>query len=499
MSSLAEDLVFACILYAVLLLVIGAFARQARREDTLEDFFLAGRSFGFAVLLFTLFATQFSGNSFSGFPGQVYREGLAYFMGATFTVGIVAGYTLFAPRLRRLAGRHKFLTPTDFLWHRFESPAISYIATVIFILTLCNFLLSQLIALGQAFSGISDGAIPYWIVVAVGGAVVLVYQVVGGMRAVAWTDVLQGLLVMLGILVFIVMLGIEVGTPGNIVQTVRLLRPELAAPPTLELCLVWLSNLLLLALGAPLYPQAIQRIYAARDARSLKYVLAILAILALVIGTTVVFIGAAGIALFPELEGVTSDQVTFRVVGYLVESSSMGYYPALMLMVAIIAAIMSTADSCLLSVSSVFTKDIFARAKGASVAAATQLTRRPLMVSTGVMLVLILIAMRPVTTLWGLLVIKFEILIQLSPAFVLGTLHERGEARAFGVNDILAGLVTGLGSTLTLYLLGATSVYGLNAGTVGVALNYCVVLGMRRRRLRLSNETAGRAVDTIAA
>ena len=499
MSNLVEDLVFACILYAVVLLVIGAFARQARQADTLDDYFLAGRSLGISVLLFTLFATQFSGNSFSGFPGQVYREGLAYFMGATFTVGIVTGYLLFAPRLRRLATRHRFLTPTDFLWHRFGSPAISYIASVIFILTLCNFLLSQLIALGQAFSGISDGAVPYWAVVVAGGITVLVYQVVGGMRAVAWTDVLQGVLVMLGILLFIVMLGVEVGTPGTVVRSVQLLRPELAAPPTLELCLVWLSNLLLLALGAPLYPQAVQRVYAARKTTALRNVLAILAVLALVIGTTVVFIGAAGIALFPELEGVTSDQVTFRVVAYLVESSSFGYYPALMLMVAIIAAIMSTADSCLLSVSSVFTKDIFARLQGTAEVEANRLTRRPIIISAVVMLVLILIAMRPVTTLWGLLVVKFEILIQLSPAFVLGTLHERGEARAFSVNDILAGLITGLGGTLVLYLLGITSVYGLNAGTVGVAFNYLVVLAGWWRRQRRGTAATADAERALAA
>jgi hypothetical protein len=42
---------------------------------------LAGRSIGFTVLLLTLFATQYSGNSLSGFPGQTYREGVAYFTG----------------------------------------------------------------------------------------------------------------------------------------------------------------------------------------------------------------------------------------------------------------------------------------------------------------------------------------------------------------------------------------------------------------------------------
>ncbi len=324
MIDLEFDLVFWCAIYVVVLLVIGSFARQARKEETLSDYFLAGRSMGFIVFLTTLFATQYSGNSFSGFPGQTYREGLAYFMSVTFVVGIAAGYMLFAPRLFSLSRQCRYLTPTDFLDDRFKSPALNFISAAMFAVVLLNFLLAQLMALGAAFSGLTQDQIPYWM-----GVVVLAYVLMGGMRAVAWTDVLQGSLLVVGVLVILVLVWVEVGSPTSVVRTVQLLRPEMVANPDLETSFVWLSNFFLLALGAPLYPQAIQRVYAAKKLKHLRTTLVVMAILPLIVISTVIFIGAAGIALFPELDRFASDQVTFRVLTYLVESNALAYYPAL--------------------------------------------------------------------------------------------------------------------------------------------------------------------------
>jgi SSS family solute:Na+ symporter/sodium/pantothenate symporter len=337
-----------------------------------------------------------------------------------------------------------------------------------FAVVLLNFLLAQLMALGAAFSGLTQDQIPYWMGVVSGGAVVLAYVLMGGMRAVAWTDVLQGSLLVVGVLVILVLVWVEVGSPTSVVRTVQLLRPEMVANPDLETSFVWLSNFFLLALGAPLYPQAIQRVYAAKKLKHLRTTLVVM---------------AAGIALFPELDRFASDQVTFRVLTYLVESNALAYYPALIVMMAVIAAIMSTADSCLLSLSSIVTKDFVARFRRLTPEQAERRTGLVPWSSVVIMVVLVLIAMRPLTTLWGLLVVKFEILIQLSPAFVLGTLHDRKHPRAFAVGDILKGLVAGLVVTLGMYVSGTLDLAGLHAGTVGVAVNYLVVVAAWAFRL----------------
>ena len=99
--------------YLLSLVVIGWIGRGARKENTLQDFYLAGRGFGFVVLFLTLFATQYSGNTFFAFTGATYRIGFAWIMSLHFMTAVVICYLLFAPRLHKLAQRHKFLTPAD--------------------------------------------------------------------------------------------------------------------------------------------------------------------------------------------------------------------------------------------------------------------------------------------------------------------------------------------------------------------------------------------------
>jgi len=67
-------------LYLVSLLVIGYIAKRAQRDQSLGDFYLAGRGLGTLVLLFTLYATQYSGNTVLGYPGEAYRLGFAWIM-----------------------------------------------------------------------------------------------------------------------------------------------------------------------------------------------------------------------------------------------------------------------------------------------------------------------------------------------------------------------------------------------------------------------------------
>ncbi len=465
--------------YVGLLVVIGFLSRRARRETSLADFYLAGRTLGPFVLLLTLFATQYSGNSLSGFPGQTYREGVAYYMSVTFMVGIVSGYLLFAPRLYRVARSGGFVTPSDFVAARFRNPLLSYLSALIFAVALLNYLLAQLMAMGHATAGLTEGRIPYWLGVIGGAAIILLYELLGGMRAVAWTDALQGAVLVVGLLLAVGLLISEIGSPAAVLRQVAAVAPAKIQSPSLQLCLLWLSNFLLLFLGAPLYPQAIQRIYAARSLTDLRHALATMALLPHIAITTVVFIGVAGIALFPAESGVTADQITFKVLAFLVEQQPLAYVPVVVIMIAVVAAIMSTADSCLLSLSSILTKDFIGRSRGIDEA---RLARIAPWTSIGIMLMVTAFAVRPLSTLWGLLVIKFEILIQLSPAFVLGTLHDSADPHGYDGRDVLAGLAVGLAIALGLYASGHRQVHGLHAGVLGVIANYLTCLASRRIR-----------------
>src|SRR5690606_27470992 len=89
--------------YFAVLFVIAFLSRRAKRDDSLADFYLAGRGIGFAVLVLTLYATQYSGNTLLGFSGRTYQIGLAFIMCLHFMTAIIVFYQVFAPRLYRLS------------------------------------------------------------------------------------------------------------------------------------------------------------------------------------------------------------------------------------------------------------------------------------------------------------------------------------------------------------------------------------------------------------
>ena len=134
--------------YLCSLLLIGALARRASTESSLRDYYLAGGSLGVASLFFTLYATQYSGNSFFGLPGMAYREGvmaIAFLLGL---MGVVLTYQLYAGRMHRLARQHRFISVGDFILWRYRSTALLVAVNAVFVITLVTFILGNLKAVG---------------------------------------------------------------------------------------------------------------------------------------------------------------------------------------------------------------------------------------------------------------------------------------------------------------------------------------------------------------
>ena len=101
------------VLYVSSLLLVGWAGRAARREDTLQDFYLGGRGFGFAVLFLTLYATQYSGNTFFAFTGATYRIGYAWILSVHFMTAVIVCYLIYAPHLYVVAKMRGYVTPSD--------------------------------------------------------------------------------------------------------------------------------------------------------------------------------------------------------------------------------------------------------------------------------------------------------------------------------------------------------------------------------------------------
>ncbi|MEM6916949.1 MAG: hypothetical protein AAF491_10320, partial [Verrucomicrobiota bacterium] len=172
-------------LYLLSLIGIGWLGGRASEEKSLRDFYLGGRGVGFLVLWLTLFATQYSGNTIIGFTGKSAQIGFAWLTAVQFMIAIVVSYGLFAPRLHRLAKKHDFITPSDYLNHRFGSRSLNLLGTAIMVAALGNFFLAQLTAMGRAVEGLSslEPAKAFAFGVIGLATIILVYESLGGFRA----------------------------------------------------------------------------------------------------------------------------------------------------------------------------------------------------------------------------------------------------------------------------------------------------------------------------
>ena len=467
------------VIYLLSLIGIGYYGHRVRRENTLKDFYLAGSGVGFMVLLLTLYATQYSGNTLFGFSGKAYRIGFAWIICVHFMTAIIVCYLLFAPKLLKTAKQNGFITPADYLDHRFGVPGMNVLASLIMVVALANYLLAQLTAMGRAMQGLTtvDPAAAFmWGVIGL-AIIMLIYETLGGFRAVAWTDVIQGFILMLGFVIVLVVVFVKFGGPGDAVQ--KLMADDEARfkvlPPEALVCRQWFSYVVIVGLGGALYPQAVQRIYAANSATTLRRSFAVMAFLPLTTTLIAVIVGVIGAAHMPGLEGTDADRILTIILREVQQESMLGYCLVVVMFAAILGALMSTADSAVLSISSMLTKDIYLPFVKPG-AEQSHLTKLGKIISWGTIALLTAIAIilnqsegKP--TLVQLLDMKFDMLVQLAPAFMLG-IHWKGMRGGPTFAGMAAGLVLALG----LFPVKTISSLGIHAGLFGLLLNVTIAV-----------------------
>ncbi len=459
----------ALVVYLGALVVVAEIAKRASKDASPSDHFLAGRSLGTFVLFLTLYATAYSGNSLLGYPGRAYRDGYAFIMSTGFMMSIVVAFHLLVPKLRPLAVHHQFVTPGDYLRVRFggrHARGLRWAVGVLMSLALANFLLAQLKAMGDVAHLVTDGAIPYEAGVIGLAGVILFYETRGGMRAVAWTDAAQGIAMLVGLMTLFFWLVSEAGGLAEIAQAVAAKRPDAVAVPSRTMNFNWFSTIVLMALASVLYPQAIQRIFAAESGRALKRSFAGMTFMPLATTLVVTLIGIASIPRFDIVRAVDTDGVVPRLLADWGAGGGLATVAALLVFLGALSAIMSTADSCLLSLGSLLSRDLLGQS--GSDAAATRLGKR---LAAAILLAAIPFALMRELTLWRLIELKMELLIQCVPAFLIALHWPR-----LRTGPVLAGIVVGTCFSVTLTFAGVTRFEGIHVGLIGCLLNCAVAV-----------------------
>jgi Na+/proline symporter len=459
------------IVYLVVLVLVAEMARRARRDASPSDHFLAGRELGVFVLFLTLYATAYSGNSLLGYPGEAYRRGFSWIMSTGFMMCIIVAFHLLVPKLRPLATSHGFVTPGDWVRHRFGAErfgrALLRVVGLLMALALANFLFAQLKAMGEMADTVTGGIVSYEAGVVVLAAMILLYETLGGMRAVAWTDAVQGVLMLVGLGSMLVWLLATVGGLGAMTEAVVRVRPAAVAVPDARECANWASTIVLLGLASVVYPQAIQRVYAARDGRTLRRSLALMTFMPL---TTTLVVTLIGLAAIPRVQGlgeIEADTVMPLLLEQWAALGPLATLAAVVVFMGALAAIMSTADSVLLSLGSIISEDLLEGSDRAEEATRTGKRAAALVMTAMAFLALV---SRDVT-LWGLIELKMELLIQCVPAFLLG-LHWGG----LRAGPTLVGALLGAGLATAASLLGMQRIEGVHIGVLTLGLNLTIAI-----------------------
>ncbi|MGF1475383.1 MAG: sodium:solute symporter [Geminicoccaceae bacterium] len=193
--------------------------KGAIASKTASDYFVAGRGLSIWVFVLAATATSFSGWTFMGHPGLIYRDGFQYAYASFYAITIPFTGVMFLKRQWIIGKRFGFITPGEMLSYYFRSDVIRLLVIVVALVFSVPYLGVQLRASGFLFNVLTDGMLSVEVGMWVLSAVVLFYVASGGLRAVAYVDTMQAILLAAGIIVIGIIAMNAVGGWGNLQAT----------------------------------------------------------------------------------------------------------------------------------------------------------------------------------------------------------------------------------------------------------------------------------------
>ena len=341
--------------------ILAALAIWSRREThTLSGFYLAGKKLPYWVVAFSTNATGESGWLLLGLSGMGYLVGVqAYWVVVGEVAGIAASWWLVSRRLKALGDQTDSITVPDILTAKFADRGhlIRLVAVLIIVVMVTTYVTAQMVATGKAFS--SFLGMNYQTGVIVGSVFIIGYTFVGGYKAVSYTDVVQGVLMLLGLIAVPAAAIIASGGWGEVRFSLEHQDPALLDMFAISNAPALIGIASLIAVGLPFLgvPQLLIRFMSARDDREIRKARVMSVIVLLVFTAGAVTTGVAGRALYP---GLADHETIFPVI-------SNNLFPPIisgLLLVVVLSAIMSTVDSLLLLASSAVVRDTYQQIMG---------------------------------------------------------------------------------------------------------------------------------------
>jgi SSS family solute:Na+ symporter len=356
--------VFVLAAFGLLVLLLAVYGYKISAK-TAEDYMLAGRGLGIAVMFFfALFAIS-SVWTFYAYPSILYRHGPGF---VDFIWGCVAGfvvlYMFIGPRLWAVCRLNRFLSPIEALAARYESPALRLIVSLVLLGSIVPYIADQSLGVGLGLKALL-GYPPVVGILYISFLLIMIV-LLGGMRITAWVNVLLGLIytaAFLGSLIFV----ITKVFPGGLSEAAAILQakePALLTTPGPEKKFLPLVTCIVFVMGtlAFTWPHVVVSTMTAQDKTIFKWMPALALIVAGMLFYTVPFIWGALVApaishmegtLVPPLSGKEADNVVQMIITRYLP----GWFSTFVLM-GVIAAAISTAAVQLMTASIIVARDI---------------------------------------------------------------------------------------------------------------------------------------------
>lgn len=379
------------IIYLLLMLGIAYKVNQIKHSKDVnftEEYFIGSRNMGGFVLGMTIIASYVGASSFIGGPGIAYKLGLGWVLlaciqvpTAFFTLGIIG------KKLAIISRRISGVTIIDLLRARYKSDIVVILSSITMLIFFIGTIVAQFVGGARLFETVTGHS--YVVGLIIFSGVVTAYTSFGGFRAVAITDAIQGVIMLLatGVLFYVILQkgnGME-----NIMLTIAKTHPEMLTPSSngnIAKPFI-LSFWVLVGIGLLGYPSTAVRCMGFKDSKSLHR--------AMIIGTSVVgllmlgmhLVGVMGMAVEPNVE------VGDKIIPILALKN---LHPILagIFIGGPLAAIMSTVDSLLIMTSATIVKDLYLHYinKDASV---ERIKKLSFMTSLGFGIIVFLLSLNP--------------------------------------------------------------------------------------------------------
>lgn len=476
----ATGLIF---VYLLATIVLGAIANRRMSVD-LEDFLLYGRKAGFIVLYLTVVATYHSAFAFLGSGGFFYTHGIGFWAAGAWTVLVGAITYVLGSRIWALGKTFGYITPADLLADFYESDAVRVATAIVSVLFTILYIQVQAVGLGYILSVASGDRISFELGTLILLVVAAGYLIAGGLRAVYWTDVIQGVWMYIAVWAGALVLAFKLfGGPFELWRQVAVQRPDLLTLPGPEGFFtpgMWFGMIVVLSFGIIFQPHLLIRYYTAVSARTIKLLGATTPIYLMTLYIPAALVGLGGALVMPDIA------IPDRIFPEMLFAYAPPWLTGAILAGATAAA-MSTLDSMLHANMTVLTRDVYQRyiRTGASQDHYILIGR---LIVVALLAVGYFLSVSTFDFLVELVALSGSGALQLMPAILGVCFPSRRLTTKAGV---IAGIGAGL-ATLCVTLILVPHPLGLHGGVWGLLVNFVVTWVVSRFTLPPSDGTVSR-------